>query len=256
MYYDKSSVNGAYYLFYRGKHEEGQETQFTPPHCHDTFEIMAVTKGYVDVVLNGEAHRINEGEILFLDRYDIHSFTFENCERYSLVFSKDYCRMLLDGNGTLANYPECGKDAFNEIKQALDKYFYLYGEKIPSGLLVESLASFILGTIEHICGRIERNERAGELMVEILEYIKENSDSELTLSDVAAKFGYTPSYFSSLFNKLVQMNFNDYVNYIRYTRAAEIIQLQGCTATNIAMKCGFGSMNSFYRAKNKFDKKP
>jgi YesN/AraC family two-component response regulator len=144
---------------------------------------------------------------------------------------------------------------FSKIKAILDEYYREYGERIPNGLLVEGLVSYILGLAEAEHGRVEKREKPGELMIEVLEYIKKNADSDLTIANLAAKFGYTPNYFSSLFNKFVQMSFNDYLNYVRYTRAAEIIQLQGCTATNIAMKCGFGSMNTFYRAKNKFDKK-
>ena len=91
-------------------------------------------------------------------------------------------------------------------------------------------------------------------MISVLDYINKNSDKELTLKTLAIKFGYAPSYFSALFNKFVNMSFTDYLNYARYTKAKEIIRLEGCTATDIAMKCGFGSMNTFYRAKKKFEK--
>lgn len=254
MYYDKSASKREYFLFFYGNNTAGEEAQFTAPHCHDSYELMVVTRGAVHVVLNGEPRFVRAGEILFLDRYDIHSFTFENCERYSLVFSGDFCRMLSADGKTLPSYPSCDAESFQKIEAMLRSNYAIYGEAIPSSLLVESLVTFVLGTIEVCCGKVERREHPNELMVEVLKYINENSKSELTLADVAVKFGYTPSYFSSLFNRLTQMNFNDYLNYVRYTKAVEIIQLQGCTATNIAMKCGFGSMNTFYRAKNKFDK--
>ena len=163
--------------------------------------------------------------------------------------------MLVDGSTTLPSYPVCDKESFSKISAELERFYSEYGTQIPSGLLVEALVSYVLGIIEASCGRASRREKANALIVEVLEYIKKHSESELTLTGVAAKFGYTPNYFSSIFNKFVGMNFNDYLNYVRYTRAAEIILLEGCTATNIAMKCGFGSMNTFYRAKNKFDKK-
>ncbi len=164
---------------------------------------------------------------------------------------------MLAGDGlTLPTHPALTPEQFAAVVARLDEYYKLYGDRIPSPLLVESLATFILGTVELAVGRVERGERKSELMVEVLMYVKNNSEKELTLPQVAEKFGYTPNYFSSLFNRLVGMSFNDYLNYIRYTRASEIILLQGCSVTNIAMKCGFGSMNTYYRAKNKFDKKP
>jgi AraC-like DNA-binding protein len=244
-----------YCLFYRGKSEGDREPQFSPPHCHNSYELLIVTRGYVDTVLNGETRRISAGEIMFIDSYDIHSFVFKDCERYSLVFSKEYCRMLLTDGKTLPSYSKCSEGEFLKITAMLDEYYSQYGESVPSGLLFEGLVSCILGKIELTAGKVERHEKPGDLIIKILDYIKENSNSDLSLSDVASKFGYTPNYFSSIFNKYVQMSFNDYLNYIRYTRAAEIILLQGCTASNIAMKCGFGSMNTYYRAKNKFDQK-
>jgi AraC-like DNA-binding protein len=218
--------------------------------------VLLVKRGSVDGVINGEPITVSAGELVFLDSFDIHTFTFTDCERYSLVFSKDYCRMLSGDGLTLPTHPALTAEQFATVVARLDEYYRLYGDRIPSPLLVESLATFILGTVELAVGRVERGERKSELMVEVLMYVKNNSEKELTLPQVAEKFGYTPNYFSSLFNRLVGMSFNDYLNYIRYTRASEIILLQGCSVTDIAMKCGFGSMNTYYRAKNKFDKKP
>ena len=256
MYYERVVDEKSYYLFYYAEYNENTEPHFTPPHCHDAYEVLLVKEGHVDGVLNGEPITLCAGEMLFLESYDIHSFTFFDCARYSLVFSKDYCRMLSGDGLTLPTRPALKPAEFSGLITRLDEYYKAYGEHIPSPLLVESLISFILGTVELSVGKVERAERRNELIVDVLEYIKRNSEQELTLPLVAEKFGYTPNYFSSLFNRLVGMSFNDYLNYIRYTRASEIILLQGCSVTNIAMKCGFGSMNTYYRAKNKFDKKP
>ncbi len=256
MYYERVVDEKSYYLFYHSEYNEGTEPHFTPPHCHDAIELLIVKSGYVDGAINGDPVTVSDGEMVFLDSYDIHSFTFTDCERYSLVFSKDYCRMLTVDGLTLPTRPALKPEEFSSIVSRLDEYYKAYGERIPSPLLVESLVSFILGTVELSVGKTERGKRKSELMIDVLEYVKKNSEKELTLPFVAEKFGYTPNYFSSLFNKLIGMSFNDYLNYIRYTRASEIILLQGCSVTNIAMKCGFGSMNTYYRAKNKFDKKP
>ena len=256
MYYEKKVDEKSYYLFYFGRYDENTEPHFTPPHCHDAYELLVVTRGSVETVLNGEMKILHAGDILFCDSYDVHSFVFEHCERYSLVFSKNCCRMLLNDEKILPSYPQCDEKNFVAILNRLEEYRSLYGTEIPNGLLVEGLVSYILGIIELSCGRIERRARTNELMINVLDYINKNSDKDLTLTSVAAKFGYAPNYFSGVFNKFVNMSFTNYLNYVRYTHAAEIILLQGCTATDIAMKCGFGSMNSFYRAKNKFDKKP
>lgn len=59
-----------------------------------------------------------------------------------------------------------------------------------------------------------------------------------------------------LFNKFTAMSFNDYVNMVRYNKALALLNdnKNAYTVTEIANMCGFGSMNTFYRAKHKFSK--
>lgn len=254
MYYEKAVDEKSYYLFRYGRYDENTETYVTPPHCHDGYELLVVTGGSAEVVLNGESRRLNAGDILFCDSYDIHSFVFEDCERYSLVFSKDYCRMVEDGDKTFPTYPVCDEKSFEAIKARLWEYNADYGESLPNSLLVESLISYVLGMIEVSSGRAERRKKANGVMISVLDYIGENSEKNLTLTSVATRFGYAPSYFSAMFNKFVKMGFKDYLNYVRYTHASKMMLAEDCTATDVAMKCGFGSMTTFYRAKNKFEK--
>ena len=147
MYYEKIVDEKSYYLFYFGSYNENTEPHFTPPHCHDAYELLVVTKGSVEIILNGESKTLKSGDILFADSYDVHSFVFESCERYSLVFSKDYCRMLVDEERTLPSYPVCDEKSFNAILLRLDEYRSTYGTDIPNRLLVESLVSYVLGII-------------------------------------------------------------------------------------------------------------
>ena len=254
MYYEKEADEKSYYLFRYKFYDGNTEPYVSPPHCHDGYELLVVTQGSAEVVLNGESKTLNAGDILFCDSYDIHSFVFDFCENYLLVFSKDYCRMLTDGDKTLPSYPECDGKTFDAIKKRLCEYSSAYGDNIPNGLLVESLISYVLGMIESSSGKVERRKKSNEMMISVLDYISKNFEKDLTLPGVATKFGYAPSYFSSLFNRFVNMGFKDYLNYVRYTKAAEMMLLEGSTATETAMRCGFGSMNTFYRAKNKFEK--
>ena len=254
MYYEKIVDGKFYYLFRRCVHDGDVAPPYsTPSHCHEGHELLVIVEGEAEAVLNGERRILCAGDILFLDSYDIHSFVFNKCVRYTLVFSKEYSRML-GVEKTLPNYPACDEKSFGEIVAVLDRFYALYGPKLPNTLIVEGLVSTVLGIIEACSGKTVRENKHKALMVGVLEYIGENFDSELTLDALSAKFGYSPTYFSSLFNRFVQMNFKDYLNYVRYRRASELIREGKMSATDAAIKCGFGSMNTFYRAKRKFER--
>ena len=78
-------------------------------------------------------------------------------------------------------------------------------------------------------------------MLKVLDYIYENYSEELSLPFVASKFGYTTNYFSTLFNKFTAMNFNDYVNWVRYNKAVILLNdsKNGYTVTEVSNICGF-----------------
>ena len=71
MHYEKTSDEKFFYLFYRSEHDGSSEPTFTAPHCHGAYELLVVTRGSVEAVLNGEVKTVSAGEVLFMDRYDI-----------------------------------------------------------------------------------------------------------------------------------------------------------------------------------------
>ena len=173
MYYERVVDERSYYLFFKGIHDGKSEPHFTPPHCHDAYELLVIKRGSVDGVLNGEPLTLGEGEALFINSYDIHTFLYSDCERYSLVFSREHCRMLSDESETLPSRPTLSDETSRRIISILDAFYSLYGNEIPNGLLVEGIVSTVLGLVESESGRVPRRERSGGVMVEVLEFIRQ-----------------------------------------------------------------------------------
>jgi len=79
-------------------------------------------------------------------------------------------------------------------------------------------------------------------------YLNENYKSDLSLSSVAAKFGYNASYVSRLFKNNFNIGFNHYLNVIRLKNAVLLMQENKHSITYCALESGFNSMCTFYRA--------
>ena len=253
MFYEKSADEKEYYFIRKRAATASSGGHFTPPHFHDAYELMIVESGSVDAVLNAEARTLHAGEIAFVDKRVAHSFYFGDSEWHSLIFSDEYCHMLRRGNTTLPAFPESlGVSA--EILSLLARFYTENPNGDPSALCVESLVCSILALIESASGRIPIKD--GDTNVtRILAYMNAHSSEPLTLRSVAAEFGYTPNYFSTLFASLYGMSFKDYLNCIRYRSAEQMIKTERSSAAFAAEKSGFGSMNSFYRAKKRFGEK-
>lgn len=253
MFYEKSADEKDYYFIRRRSSSRASGGHFTPPHFHDAYELLIVESGSVDAVLNAESRTLSKGEIAFVDKRVAHSFSFGDSVWHSLTFSEEYCQMLKRGGTTLPSFPDV-KDAREEILEALTRFYAENPNGNPSALCVESLVCAILALIEKAAGRIPMREGDAST-TRILEYINAHCGEPLTLRTVAAELGYTPNYFSTLFARLYGMSFKDYLNCIRYRSAERMIKAEGCSATLAADAAGFGSMNSFYRAKKRFGEK-
>jgi AraC-like DNA-binding protein len=174
-----------------------------------------------------------------------------------VISDKKYCKSLLESGINLENLVIPSDTVFNKLREKIEEYFELYQKNELNSFLVESLLLYIVGELLPFSKKIERPiNKNRETMLKVLDYIYENFSEELSLPFVASKFGYTTNYFSTLFNKFTAMNFNDYVNWVRYNKAVILLNdsKNGYTVTEIANICGFGSMNTFYRAKKKFSK--
>ena len=88
---------------------------------------------------------------------------------------------------------------------------------------------------------------------EAKKFIQENyMDCSLSANDVSAHVGISPSYFSSLFNELLQESFSSYLNRIRVEQAKGMLMVTDIPVKEIGFRCGFNSANVFGRVFKKY----
>ena len=114
---------------------------------------------------------------------------------------------------------------------------YLYRESASAelkGFLVELLR--------------ERNEGNSELVVAVIDYVKEHySEQGLDNSAVAAHFGYHPYYISKLISTATGKPLGKYITYYRVRMAKELLSFSNQSIEMIATKCGFCSSAYFIK---------
>jgi AraC-like DNA-binding protein len=97
-------------------------------------------------------------------------------------------------------------------------------------------------------------EQANQTQYELLELMTNEKlyrNSELTLSELAARLNIHPNYLSQVINDKEGVNFYDYVNAMRveeFKRLAALPESQQFTLLSLAYDCGFNSKSSFNRA--------
>ncbi len=95
---------------------------------------------------------------------------------------------------------------------------------------------------------IEENEESNYLIKKAKQYIQDNYNRMITLTDLADYMGLSESYTSRLFNKEVGMNMSSYINEIRVEKAKELLTHSDEKIYGIAEKIGYASTTAFHVA--------
>lgn len=117
---------------------------------------------------------------------------------------------------------------------------------------VDAFLTLLLQTERHnffsIKGLIApKNER----LHVVLEHLRHHYQTDITLTSVADKFGFTTRNLTRLFKK-ENLSFNNYLNYVRIIRAIELFADHKDNIENVAYAVGYNSASNFSRTFKKY----
>lgn len=222
---------------------------------HKASEFWFVIKGTYSVFINGEEVIVDEGDILFIDSYKVHYYGgVRGGVKIDLVIDNKFLTNIV-GEGK--NFPMLIKNQslFDELIALINGTYNDW-----ANLEKEQKIGFIYRVLGLIVQRIgvtdfRADRKSDEFAKKIIAYLYANYDSELSIKILAKEFGYTESYFSELFNKVLGMNLREYVNRLRISVADKMKEENpDMSLREISESVGYNSWVTFYRAYSKFSK--
>lgn len=243
---------------YRIVRQKKGDHQYIEKHSHaDYFHYM--------YILNGKGRVIIDGHEIFMEKYDMmlappgiehEIFGVRNLICLDIKFS---C-----GEPLFAFLMECGyyirgltsyedrlmRDIFDEAVNARPLYAHAIDARMLE-FLFQVLRRKKQGIEMVACQEESRNfspETGGENQSKVqpvINYIKANLDKPLVISQLAAKMGYTESYFSTLFKESTGYPPNKYINILKVEKAKEMILYTTDSITQISEQLGFDSVHYF-----------
>lgn len=222
---------------------------------HKAAEFWIILKGGYIIWINGEEITLRQGDILFIDSYKAHYYkVMENSAKIDFVFDDKFLRNVIgEGKG----FPMLIKN-----QRLFDDLVALAGEVYDEWetLDKERQIAFIYRVVGLIVQRIGANDfrtdrKSDEFAKKIIAYLYANYDAELNIKTLAKEFGYTESYFSELFNKVLGMNLREYVNRLRVSVADKMKKEHpDMSLREISERVGYNSWVTFHRSYSKFSK--
>ncbi len=85
------------------------------------------------------------------------------------------------------------------------------------------------------------------IMNQVLTYIGDHLESDLSQAKLAAMFGQSPSAFSRLFQKHTAMSYSQYVQRLRVDHTCHLLISTGKPVSDICCEAGFNNLSNFNR---------
>lgn len=132
-----------------------------------------------------------------------------------------------------------------------------YAESMNSVRDLDKIESDISALIADVCTHISdlRTNTSSNIEISILNYIESNLyDPQLSLASVADRFQKSTAYISTMFKQKKGINFSDYVNQSRISRAVELISKDKIRIDEVYRTVGYISPSTFRRNFIKYTK--
>lgn len=238
-------------------------------HWHRELELFQAEKGEFLFRIGSQPYPVREGDILFVNSGELHSAESTDCREVAyraVVFSPEllegpeqdriflsYLSPLLKGK---ISVPRCfhrnGKDA--EIAGCFERAYALLNEKPRAyEIRVKSeLYRLFACLIERGTGSSEwlADDSSGdaEIVKSGLLFLHQHYSDPVTVKMLADHCHISEGHFSRLFRRYTTASPIRYLNRLRLTRAAELLETTDRKIMEIALDCGFNSLSYFINA--------
>ncbi len=134
----------------------------------------------------------------------------------------------------------------------LKKENYHAFQNINKATSLDDKISEFITFVKTIIAKKETQRNYSRNVLFALEYIEDNINIAITLSDVAKYCRISPAYLSSLIKKETGTNFVDLINKKKITKAIELMQNTTMNMEEISRKCGFSDYAYFFQVFKKY----
>lgn len=240
------------------------KNQVQPIHWHDVLEINLVIKGELDVVRNNRTFHVVSGEMIVLNRDDIHAIDSQSedliyvqlhfdLERYNEYIPEIWTNLFYctpeENDAISINLKREMKSHISNILRLMTESMQIIDaeKKIVyySIDILSSLKMAFRATTEKE-GKELNDEQIGRVW-KAIDYIYDNCHRKLTLHEVAQQIYVSDDYLTRLLKKNSGMGFEQFTSFVRSELSIRLLLNTEMSISDISAECGF-SAPRYYNA--------
>lgn len=243
-------------------HNRDKNTNPTPFHSHDFYEIYFFAGGNVTYYIENESYDLKKGDVLIIPSGKLHRPVIENnaaYDRYVLwlygnfVNSRKGLSELLIKIEELIVYKNTRRisfsgEGFRNLTVIFDKLTDKFNFGGNEGFYVcESCIALIVNEISEALAAAETSAAyGGELIKQVISYINANIDNAPSLEDLSEKFYVSKYYLSHKFKEYTKTSVHQYILMKKINIAKRLLG-QGRQPSDVCDACGFSTYSNFYK---------
>ncbi len=220
----------------------------------EDYELFVVTKGVLYLEYNKKQYHIKEGEMLLLppvpEPYnERRGYQSSDCAFYWMHFDYDKS----SDNSDIIILPEYGRLQQPEkatilMKQLQDASRNDLG-RITLNYMTSAILCEVYDDIQRGLYSVAENDDAGKQVHEdIINYVRHNIHTRLTVSQIAKHFGYNDKYISQMFCQYYGITLKKFILESKASAASFFLADTNLTIEEIATKLGYSDSHNFSRS--------
>lgn len=277
---DRFTMNGADFELFHNYTDQSVTTEY---HTHDFLEILFFLSGSVEYMVENRCYHLRPGDIIFTNQSELHRTIIKkgkDYERYVLWIRPDFIRRinLLFPDLSLMDCFDSSKETHHNLirpkqDQTMEIFHLLEKLSISSAntwkdtlLPVNSVPSentaLTLCHFAELLILLNQTHRTTLLtngvhvvsnpkIDEIIFYINNHLNNELSLDFLAQEFYISKYYLSHLFKENMGISLHQYIRNKRLLLAKHLL-ISGCTPYFACMEAGFHNYSNFSRGFKQF----
>lgn len=238
-------------------------------HKHDFFEFVYTLKGTCTHFIDGTEYNVRHGDLLFINRNQTHSYLdSEGYEFVNILINPEFiAKELMNTDSLITLFSHSTFEEFDSLDSFFSQCVHFSGtERSEVDAIIEMLLrehkdkrvgykSVMQGGIRILFSKMLRSLQTGdsssvqegnELLEEIKNYIDENFDKKITLSEIAEKSFYNPIYFGNLLKKHFGKSFSTYIKEKRMSKASQLLSDTDKSVDEVMTLVGYSDKKLFY----------
>lgn len=231
-------------------------------HYHLSCEMVFVSAGAAEFIINGKSYMAEENSLVFISSYERHGVRIRRrpYRRYFAMIQVTELERAFPSSplsGIFQNRPQDFSHCVSLQRAAPEPERLFarlleerdspnpYGEQMVRALLEE-----VLIHVYRVCPQnfVPIETGAAGRVREVQRYIESHFAEDLHISDLAKAFYMNHCYMTHLFKKQVGYSPKQYLLLNRLSYAQELLENSNLPVSQIAFQCGFGDANNFIRA--------